>query len=197
LRSTENALRTLQNTEKIAVKANEELVIQGEILDDANTKMSDVDRNAEENYKTAKAVKKHGHLLSFLYGRRAEKKAQIDKDYAEKKSALESKKLQHQVNQETLDEHGIDALPSQSTTNSDVAATKAMQERIFRNETDRQIDENLDAINLQVDHFKVLAAQMSEEMDRQNLTLESIDVTRQHTDQTLGRAAGKIQKYAT
>ena len=195
LRSTKNALETIKTTEQVALKTNEELVIQGEILDDANRKMLDVDRNADENYKSAKKVKKHGHLFAFLYGRRAEQKSIIDREFQEKQQEIESKKLMHKVNQDQLDKHGTDALPEGSSR--DAASAKAMQDRTYRNETDRQIDENLDGINGAVDNIKILTAQMNEEMDRQQLTIDAIDATREHTGRTLDRATGKIQRYAS
>lgn len=222
LRASKKALETLQTTEELASKASDELQYQGTLLDEADTKIKLVDVNADANYKTAKNVKRQGHFLSFLYGRRAKIKGELDKEYALKQSEIDSKKLRHEVNKQAIDEHGMAAVsdiedfsPAKSPLNlkawstggkrtdtvsmfsSDVSSAVPVVVEIHKSETDKQIDENLDQIDSAVERLKIIGAHMAEEMDRQSLVMNSIDATREHTLGTLVRAQAKIEKYST
>ena len=209
--STEKTLETLQQTEAVANKASDQLHLQGAILDEAEAKLKKVDANADENYKAAKKVKKHGHFLAFIFGRRAKVKGQIDKEYMEKQTEIEHKKSEHQLGtaigahdsqraaEKGKEADGLTTAAAAEDFSSRAQADDPLQpssDRVYRNETEQKIDENLEDIESAVDRLKVIGTQMGNEMDRQALTMDSIDATGKHTQTTLERAQEKIQRYA-
>jgi len=65
----------------------------------------------------------------------------------------------------------------------------------YADDTERQIDENLDEISGALDHLKESSIAMQSELARQNTTITRIQATTEHTDYTLTSANRKINEF--
>jgi protein transport protein SEC9 len=200
LDSTRNAVRVVKETEQTGIRTLKQLDSQGRDLERIQTRMEQVDDNAQKNYVEAKEVKRLGRIfgagLGWFFHRN---KDGVDQTYQDNRQKLKSErdalketvqkrdeelKQRDEKNISGIQEQGGEQMNNEIPNNNDV------------DEKEREIDENLDVIAEAVDSLKDIGLQISDEMDSQTITMKGIDETRKHAEMTLERADSKIRDLA-
>lgn len=181
--STENSVRILKQTMVVADETSNTLLQQGEQLDRIDEKAQEADANATDSYKSSKDLHKYKGFLpisltnAFKGGDKRGKDAELAK--ANKKLDQEEVRLQR-----------LEARTGPSMASAGAAAGAA-----YEDETEREIDRNLDDISAGLDHLTQQAVAMNTELKRQNVTIKRIEATTEHTDYTLNSANRKISEF--
>jgi hypothetical protein len=183
LSSTQNSVRTIKETIGVADKTSTTLKQQGEQLDRIDEKAEHADVNATESYQSARELHKYKGLLpisiknAFTGGKKKDEDAKLAK--LNKKLDKEESRI------------GKEAAGNQPS----LASTPKTAADYGGDDTERQIDENLDEISAGLDHLQMQASSMNEELQKQNVTIKRVEATTEHTDYTLNSANRKIQEF--
>lgn len=186
LQSTQNSVRTLKETITVADKTSETLKQQGEQLDRIEEKAQKADVNATESYKDARELHKYKGLLPVS----------LKNAFTGSKKKQEDERLQKTTRQLDKQEARIDSgasRPSLSPRPKSPAKEHAKDSEY--DQTERDINDNLDEMSAGLDHLQVQASSMGEEIQRQNVSVKRIDATTTHTDYTLNSANRKLQEF--
>lgn len=189
--STQNSVRTIKETVTVADKTSVTLKQQGEQLERIDDRAQTADVNATDSYQSARELHKYKGMLPvsvknmFTGGRKRDEDQRLQKaakalDKEERK--LEKSAAANQPNLEAAAQEKVQRGPDG-------------QRDYGGDETEKQIDENLDEISAGLDHLQAQAVNMNAELSRQNVTVQRIDATTQHTDYTLNSANRKIQEF--
>lgn len=182
LQSTQNSVRTIKETIGVADKTSSTLKQQGEQLERIENKAEAADSNATDSYKNARELHKYKGLLPVS----------IKNAFTGGKKKQEDDKLAKANRQFDKQEGRIDASSSRPSLSP---APKSGGKDYGGDDTERQIDENLDEISAGLDHLQAQASSMNEELQKQNVTIKRVEATTAHTDYTLNSANRKIQEF--
>lgn len=183
LDSTKRSLKTLHETIQTADRTNEKLTAQGEQLGKIAETATRADQNADESYQHARDLRKYDGFIPvsvknmFTGG----KKKQQDKEREDAHRQYEASK----------------GVVGGGTTAQAAPATAAASgpKKQYADETEQEIDQNLDEISKGLSHLKTTGLSMQAKMKEQEKTVQYIDATTAHTDYTINSAGHKIKKY--
>lgn len=183
LSSTQNSVRQIKETINVADSTSQKLKSQGEQLDRIDEKASSADANASDSYASARELHKYKGLIpvSLKNVFTGSKKKEEDERLAKTQKNLDKE-------EKRIDKDHAANKPS-------LASTPKTSGDFGGDETERQIDENLNDISAGLDHLQMQANSMNEELQRQNTTIQRIEATTEHTDYTLNSANRKIQEF--
>lgn len=186
LTSTQTSVRTLQQTITVADRTNEKLTAQGEQLDRIAETATRADMNADESYQHARDLRKYDGIIpvSLKNMFTGSKKKHQD---AEQEAA----RREFEKNRSTGS--GESASAPARDLNQQAAAPGPKKQ--YADETEKEIDQNLDQISAGLAHLKATGLSMQEKMKEQEKTMKYIDETATHTDYVINSAGRKIKKY--
>lgn len=186
LQSSRNAVKTLQETIVVADKTNAELKSQGEQLKKIGATAEQADEHAQESYDKARELHKYKGFLPFSVKQwfTGGKKKSADAEYLDKQKSLDKT---------------AEKLAKQQAKAGGAVAGVAGAQGLARDPTgdavEDEIDQNLDEMSRGLDHLKSVGQDMQGEIARQNMDVEHIKATTEHTDYTLNSANRKIQDF--
>jgi hypothetical protein len=188
LQSSRNAVKTLQETIVVADKTRDELEAQGQQLHKIGATAEQADENAQTSYDRARELHKYKGWLPFSVKQwfTGGKKKDADSEYVSKQKQLDREaeklaKAQAKAQAKRDGHSGADeAVPGTRPTGDQV---------------EEEIDDNLDEMSRGLDHLKGVGLNMQDEIARQNVDIEHIKATTEHTDYVLGSANRKIQDF--
>lgn len=181
--STQNSVRTIKETIVVADKTAVTLKQQGEQLERIDEKAQAADSNAADSYQSARELHKYKGFIPISMKNifTGAKKKEEDE-----KLAKMNKKLNKEERKLGKDE--ADKSPSLVDPASSAVDYGG-------DNTERNINENLDEISAGLDHLQMQAVGMNSELASQNVTVKRIEATTEHTDYTLNSANRKIQEF--
>lgn len=183
LDSTGRSARMIKETIVVADKTNEKLTAQGEQLERISETATRADQNADESYKHAKNLHKYKGLTPWSL-----KNVFKGKDKKNEDRKLEQARLEH----ERASASGqSQAMSGQSPATSIAPGPK----KHYADESEAQIDQNLDDISAGLGHLKASGLSMQQKMREQENTMQYIDSTTVHTTYTLDSAGRKIKEF--
>jgi hypothetical protein len=187
LQSSRNAVKTLQETVVVADKTNERLQAQGEQLKRIGATAEEADENAQEAYDKARELHKYKGFLPFSVKQwfTGGKKKSADSDYISKQRELD------RAAEKLAKAEAKSKLKSQvpPTGNPDSIRTAS------GDQVEDEIDQNLDEMSRGLTHLKGVGLNMQTEIKKQNVDIEHIKATTEHTDYTVNSANRKIQDF--
>ena len=189
LTSTQSSVRMIKETVQTADKTSAKLKEQGEQLDRIDATARRADENAQESYKSAKDLHKYKGFLPVSIKNAFKGKDKKDKDRELARTQRDLDK------QESRLEGKNQARDQLLRSNSPAGGPKKDAPNLSMDETERQIDDDLDEISAGLDHLKMTGLQMNDELNRQNVTINRIAATTEHTDYTISSANRKIQEF--
>ena len=155
LESTQRALRSLNEANEIGVKTAEELIRQGEKLDNINERLDDVDNTLYHTQKNLNQIKSiFGGLKNKFF------KPKAPEPVPAPKASNDGKK---------------DMKTSQSAQNFSAPVQPAKHAVITGSDREVEINKNLDEMSVGLSRLKGLASEMQFELDRQNPIIDSLN----------------------
>ena len=152
LESTQRALRCLNETNEIGVKTAEELIRQGEKLDNINQRLDDVDNTLYQTQKNLNQIKSiFGGFKNKFFKQKA------------------PEPLPHSKSSSN------DMKSSQSAQNFSAPPQPGKHAVITGSDREVEINKNLDDMSLGLSRLKGLATEMQFELDRQNPIIDSLN----------------------
>lgn len=186
LQSSRNAVKTLQETVVVADKTNERLQAQGEQLKRIGATAEEADEHAQEAYDKSRELHKYKGFLPFSVKQwfTGGKKKSADSEYLAKQKELDKTAAK---------------LAKADSKNAAIAASAATATanpiRSSGDEVEDEIDQNLDEMSKGLSHLKGVGLNMQSEIKKQNVDIEHIKATTEHTDYTINSANRKIQDF--
>ncbi|ESO82215.1 hypothetical protein LOTGIDRAFT_237114 [Lottia gigantea] len=184
--STRRALASIHQSEEIGIATAEELVRQGEVLDNIETKTGGINQNLKSTQKHLNSIKSvFGGFKNWWNGtdstgpkepvestRKLKQTVEREKEYTAQSSSLTGSKLRSGDVSGFYDtENDLDS--------KFLAGSRHGNERMFEPVTnsarEQEIDENLGLMSSGMARLKVLAMDMGGEIDSQNEQLDRID----------------------
>lgn len=186
LQSSRNAVKTLQETVIVADKTDERLRAQGEQLKKIGTTAEEADEHAQEAYDKARELHKYKGFLPFSVKQwfTGGKKKSADSDYISRQKELDKtaeKLAKSEAKTRSLENNVQDAKNLNINTTGDAV--------------EEEIDQNLDEMSKGLSHLKGVGMNMQTEIKKQNVDIEHIKATTEHTDYTINSANRKIQDF--
>lgn len=181
--STQNSVRAIKDTIVVADKTSSTLKDQGRQLDEVEKKATEADTNASDAYQSSRDLHKYKGILPVS----------IKNAFTGSKKREEDSKLAKTTKKLDREEGRIDKQAEENKPN--LAATPKGATDYGGDESERQINENLDEISAGLDHLQMQATSMNEELNRQNVTIQKVQATTDHTDYTIKSADRKIQEF--
>jgi hypothetical protein len=187
LESTKRSVKTLNETIQTADRTNEKLTAQGEQLDRIAETATRADQNADESYQHARDLRKYDGFIPVSLKNifTGSKKKQQDRDREEAQRQYSAGK----------NPAPADSNKAAGPTLAPGTAAASGPKKQFADETEAEIDQNLDEISKGLTHLKTTGLSMQAKMKEQEKTMQYIDATTAHTDYTINSAGHKIQKY--
>jgi hypothetical protein len=188
LDASRRALKQVMETEEVGIQTAEKLRQQGDQLDHVYKTIKEADTNAMNSRKDAKKVRKYNNICGIHFSNPFNRKYKhTEKAYRQKKEDRENKvtEIQRKPLEDVIMEHELSQMEK---PRSKGPAPK--------NEKDKEITDNLDHIEHVIGNLKVIANDMNEEMDAQEVKLDAIDLVGSHVETTVKEARGKIRKFA-
>lgn len=189
LQSSRNAVKTLQETIVVADRTREELGAQGQQLKAIGATAEHADENAQTSYDKARELHRYKGWLPFSVKQwfTGGKKKSADSEYvarqrgidrdAERLAKAQAKAHAKAQAHSGAHEGALDATPP---------ATDAVED---------ELDQNLDEMSRGLEHLKGVGLDMQGEIARQNIDIEHIKATAEHTDYVLNSANRKVQDF--
>lgn len=189
LQSSRNAVKTLQETVVVADKTNERLQAQGEQLKRIGTTAEEADEHAQEAYDKARELHKYKGFFAFSIKQwfTGGKKKSADSEYISKQKELDktAEKLAK-----------AEAKAAAKAQDGNVTNTKSATAGAGAgDQIEEEIDQNLDEMSRGLAHLKGVGLNMQTEIKKQNVDIEHIKATTEHTDYTINSANRKIQDF--
>jgi hypothetical protein len=187
LQSSRNAVKTLQETVVVADKTNERLQAQGEQLKRIGATAEEADENAQEAYDKARELHKYKGFLPFSVKQwfTGGKKKSADSDYISKQRELD------RAAEKLAKAEAKSKLKSQVPPTGNPESIRAAS----GDQVEDEIDQNLDEMSRGLTHLKGVGLNMQTEIKKQNVDIEHIKATTEHTDYTVNSANRKIQDF--
>lgn len=188
LQSSRNAVKTLQETVVVADRTNERLGAQGEQLKRIGATAEEADEHAQDAYDKARELHKYKGFLPFSVKQwfTGGKKKSADSDYLARQKELDKKAEKLAKAEAKAAKTGTEASESISTKNRAGASGDVVEE---------EIDQNLDEMSRGLSHLKGVGLNMQSEIKKQNVDIEHIKATTEHTDYTINSANRKIKDF--
>ncbi len=189
LQSSRNAVKTLQETVVVADRTNDKLTAQGEQLKRIGTTAEEADEHAQEAYDKARELHKYKGFLPFSIKQwfSGGKKKSADSEYLSRQKELD-KTAEKIAKQEAKAAEKAEKLSGNGKSTSTSTSTNP-------DAAEEEIDQNLDEMSRGLDHLKGVGLNMQTEIKKQNVDIEHIKATTEHTDYTLNSANRKIQDF--
>jgi hypothetical protein len=181
--STQNSVRTIKETIVVADKTSSTLNAQGEQLDRIENKAETADANATDSYASARELHKYKGFIPLS----------LKNTFTGGKKRDEDSKLKSMNKKLDREEGRLDR--EAETSKPNLAGTPKTAADSGGDETERQINENLDEISAGLDHLQAQATSMNQELSRQNVSIKRVEATTEHTDYTINSANRKIQEF--
>lgn len=181
LDSTQRSVKMLNETISVADRTNEKLTAQGEQLDRIAATSERADANANESYQHAKDLHKFKGFLPVSLSN-----AFKGKDKKEQDRQLDEARKQHE---------SAKSARSPTDTSPPGQAASGPKKAQYADETEQQINDNLDDISAGLAHLKTSGLTMQQKMKEQEATMTYIEKTTAHTDYTIGSAGRKIKEF--
>lgn len=184
LQSSRNAVKTLQETVVVADRTDERLRAQGEQLKKIGATAEEADEHAQEAYDKARELHKYKGFLPFSVKQwfTGGKKKSADSDYIARQKDLD-KTAEKLAKAETKTKALRADVDNARNTNDNPDAVE------------EEIDQNLDEMSKGLSHLKGVGLNMQSEIKKQNVDIEHIKATTEHTDYTINSANRKIQDF--
>lgn len=182
LDSTQRSVKMLNETIAVADRTNEKLAVQGEQLERISQTAERADQNANDSYQSARELHKHKGLMPFSI-----KQAFKGKDKKEQDRQLASARDEYSAAKGSRA-----GSPAERSPPGQAASGPKKQ---YADETEQQINDNLDEISSGLAHLKTAGLSMQTQMKQQESTLTYIDKTTAHTDYTINSAGRKIKEF--
>lgn len=194
LQSSRNAVKTLQETVVVADRTNEKLTTQGEQLKRIGATAEEADENAQEAYDKARELHKYKGFLPFSVKQwfSGGKKKSADSEYLSKQKELD-KTAEKIAKQEAKAAEKAEKLKAAGAGKIDVAPYTPANPA--SDSVEEEIDQNLDEMSRGLEHLKGVGLNMQSEIKKQNVDIEHIKATTEHTDYTINSANRKIQDF--
>lgn len=185
LESTKRSVKTLNETIQTADRTNEKLTAQGEQLDRIAETATRADQNADESYQHARDLRKYDGFIPISLKNvfTGSKKKQQDRE-------REDAQRQYSAGKSVP----VDSKTAAPSSAPGTAAASGPKKQ-YADETEAEIDQNLDEISKGLSHLKTTGLSMQAKMKEQEKTMQYIDATTAHTDYTINSAGHKIKKY--
>ena len=183
LQSSRNAVKTLQETVVVADKTNERLQAQGEQLKRIGATAEEADEHAQEAYDKARELHKYKGFLPFSIkqGFTGGKKNSADSDYLSRQKELDRTAEKLAKAEAKAEKSGTAVLSATRPESGDAV--------------EDEIDQNLDEMSRGLSHLKGVGLNMQTEIKKQNVDIEHIKATTEHTDYVVNSANRKIQDF--
>lgn len=187
LDSTQRSVKQIKETIAVADRTNEKLTAQGEQLDRISATASRADQNADESYKHARDLHKFKGFLpiSITQAFKGKDKKEQDKILAEARKAHEA----------ALANGGSSSGAAGVNGQSPPSQAAAGPKKQYADETEQEINDNLDEISAGLAHLKTAGISMQDKMKKQDETMQYIGKTADHTNYTINSAGRKIQEF--
>lgn len=184
LQSSRNAVKTLQETVVVADRTNEQLTAQGEQLKRIGATAEEADEHAQEAYDKARELHKYKGFLPFSVKQwfSGGKKRSADSEYLSKQKQLDKTAEQ------------LAKAEKASSTGNNLNLTGGPRV-VSDDAVEEEIDQNLDEMSKGLSHLKGVGLNMQSEIKKQNVDIEHIKATTEHTDYTVNSANRKIQDF--
>lgn len=191
LQSSRNAVKTLQETVVVADKTNERLQAQGEQLKRIGATAEEADENAQEAYDKARELHKYKGFLPFSIKQwfTGGKKKSADSEYLSKQKELD------RTAEKLAKAEAKAAAKAQNSASTTGAALPSSSRLASGDAVEDEIDQNLDEMSRGLSHLKGVGLNMQTEIKKQNVDIEHIKATTEHTDYTVNSANRKIQDF--
>lgn len=184
--STQNSVRTIKETIVVADKTGVTLKQQGEQLDRIDEKAQSADANATDSYQSARELHKYKGFIPISLKNVFTGAKKKDEDQKLAKASRKLDKQEQRIEEgDDVDKAKLVRTPAAAGTTTDYGG----------DETEKQINENLDEISAGLDHLQAQASGMNTELSRQNVAIKRVEATTEHTDYTLNSANRKIQEF--
>lgn len=182
LDSTQRSVKMLNETIAVADRTNEKLAAQGEQLERISETAERADKNADDSYKSARDLHKHKGLMPFSI-----KNAFKGKDKKDQDKQLASAREEYEAAKGSRG-----ASPLEKSPPGQAASGPKKQ---YADETEQQINDNLDEISSGLAHLRTAGLSMQTQMKQQESTMTYINQTTSHTDYTIQSSARKIKEF--
>lgn len=191
LQSSRNAVKTLQETVVVADKTNERLQAQGEQLKRIGATAEEADEHAQEAYDKARELHKYKGFLPFSIKQwfTGGKKKSADSEYLSKQKELD------RTAEKLAKAEAKAAAKAQNSATATGAALPSSSRPSSGDAVEDEIDQNLDEMSRGLSHLKGVGLNMQTEIKKQNVDIEHIKATTEHTDYTVNSANRKIQDF--
>jgi len=187
LQSSRNAVKTLQETIVVADHTHSELTAQGQQLKKIGATAEQADENAQTSYDKARELHKYKGWLPFSVKQwfTGGKKKGVDSEYVSKQRDID-RDAEKLARAQAKAQAKRDKLSGRDGEAPGTPHDDALEE---------EIDQNLDEMSRGLDHLKGVGLGMKEEIDRQDIDIEHIKATAEHTDYVLNSANRKVQDF--
>ena len=187
VQSSRNAVKTLKETIVVADKTNVELKSQGDQLKKIGETAEKADENAQESYDKARELHKYKGFFPvsmkqmFTGGKKKDK----DQEYIDKQKALDKQAGKLDKAEQKAREGAGSPAPGAS----------GQPKKVYTDAYEEEIDQNLDEMSKGLEHLKGVGMDMQSEIAKQNVDIERINATTEHTDYTINSANRKLQEF--
>ncbi len=187
--SSRNAVKTLQETVVVADKTLDSLHQQGEQLQKIGSTAEAADEHAQESYDKARELHKYKGFFAFSMKQwfTGGKKKAADADYLAQQRSLDKDAAKLAKAQAKADAAGASA--------SAAGAAAVGTAHPTGDAAEDEINQNLDEMSRGLEHLKTVGQGMQGEIAKQNIDIEHIKATTEHTDYALNSANRKIQDF--
>ena len=197
LQSSRNAVKTLQETVVVADKTNEKLLAQGEQLKKIGATAEEADEHAQEAYDKARELHKYKGFLPFSIKQwfTGGKKKSADSEYLARQKELDKTAEKLVKSDAKAAAKAQKASDSAAAAAAAIAAGATLPSTPPTDEVEDEIDQNLDEMSRGLSHLKGVGLNMQSEIKKQNVDIEHIKATTEHTDYTVNSANRKVQDF--
>lgn len=196
LASSRNAVKTLQETVVVADRTMDTLQQQGDQLRRIGAAAEEADEHAQESYDKARELHRYKGFLPFSVKQwfTGGKKKAADREYLAQQRSLDKDaaklaKAEAKAAAATAGE-GNEQLQQSAT-----AAAAGTRTHPTGDAVEDEISANLDEMSRGLEHLKTVGKGMQTEISKQNVDIEHIKATTEHTDYVLSSANRKIQDF--
>jgi len=204
LATSRSALSRLRETEAVGQTTVKQLKSQGDQLKNAEGTAKEAKAYADQSHKLSKDIERHDHFLAFKWTNPFNrKKKRMEKEYQKKQAEIESRasglhyaddERKRGEEEEETPEEEEDKENSKKSGKGKKKAPVAPPKAYLTKEEEYQ--DNLDEISSGVQNLKGMSLEMNEELNEQDVTLDSLGNTVDSTNKSLEHSNKIIKKFA-
>lgn len=182
VQSSRNAVKTLQETIVVADRTKTELDAQGEQLRHIGETAERADEHAQDSYDKARELHRYKGFMPFSVKQwfTGGKKKDADSEYIKQQKSLD-KTAEKLARKQAQADGAVVGDEKGSSPTGDAA--------------EDEINQNLDEMSRGLAHLKGVGQDMQTEITQQNVDIDRIKATTEHTDYTITSANRKIQDF--